>query len=131
MRICLAIAGCILLQIAAGCSKQATKTDDLRSEIENAAFLSRECELLLDLRSAGKVTDDFRKVHEHYLSKQIEELEKNLQKSPPEPTIQPVFEEYKTKLQQLNDALDNIEAHPQKERFIGLTQELEALEQRL
>jgi hypothetical protein len=123
----MAAAFCLL----AGCSNRPMQADDLRAEIKNAAYVARECSLLLELRSAGKTAERFRKVHEYYLTKQIEELEKNVEKQRPEPGSQAVFEQHKAKLAELKSALSEIESIPDQARFEALQRDLEALERQL
>src|SRR4051812_8521677 len=121
----------VAVLLLAGCTNRQMKADDLRSEIKNASSLSRECELLLDMRTGGRITERFRQVHEHYLTKQIEELEKNVEKAQPEPHLQAVFTQYRSKLREFKAALNRIEPQPHRATFTAITHDLESLEQQL
>jgi DNA polymerase/3'-5' exonuclease PolX len=115
----------------AGCSEKQLKSDDLKAEIKNAQQLSRECAMVLELRTTGKMTEDFRKIHELYLVKQFEELKKTADKAKPDDGIRPVFDEYKQKLSGLEGALRTMESEPHKEKFEAVTNDLDALEKKL
>lgn len=127
-------AGVFALALAlAGCVDQPKKLDasSLKAEVQNAEQVSREGEMLLELRTAGKLTERFRKVQELYLLKQFDELKKTADEAKPSAEIQSAFEDYKQKLQALEAALRRIESEPHKEAFEAVTNDLEALEKTL
>ena len=127
-------AGVFALALAlAGCADQPKKLDasSLKAEVQNAEQVSREGEMLLELRTAGKLTERFRKVQELYLLKQFDELKKTADEAKPSAEIQSAFEDYKQKLQALEAALGRIESEPHKEAFESVTNDLEALEKTL
>ena len=122
----------VLLGLAlCGCSQKRMQAKDLKYEVQNAAQLSRECEVLLELRSQEKVATRFRQTHEYYLTQQVEDLEKNLEKEPPVAPIQQVGEAYKAQLQHLKEVLAQIEPHPDKQTFSDITRQFESLEKQL
>ena len=115
----------------AGCSQKQLTPDDLKSEIQNAQRLSRECSLVVELRPTGKLSEHFRKTHELYLLKQFAELKKTAGEAKPTAAIQQAFDEYKETLSALEDALHKIENEPRQEDFEAVTNRLEALEKKL
>lgn len=121
------LAMCLL----AGCGDKSFTSEDLKSEVQRAQQIARECSELLDLRSADKVTESFRKTHELYLLKQIEDLEKTASRAEPASGIAAAFNEYKSKLNELSDSVKKIESEPHKEAFDRLDHDLKALGERL
>lgn len=117
--------------VLAGCSQKQLTPHDLKSEIQNAQRLSRECVMVLELRPAGKLTERFRKTHELYLLKQFNELKKTADQAQPEPAVQQAFDEYKQTLSALEDALRKIETEPRKQRFDEIANDLGSLEKKL
>lgn len=117
----------------AGCVDQPKKLDanSLKAEVQNAEQLSRECAMVLELRTSGKLTERFRKTHELYLRKQFDDLKKTADQAKADSSIQSTFDEYKQRLQALEAALGKIEAEPHKEAFDEVTNALEALEKKL
>ncbi len=127
-------AGVLALTLAlAGCVDQPKKLDanSLKAEVQNAEQLSRECAMVLELRTSGKLTERFRKTHELYLRKQFDDLKKTADQAKADSSIQSTFDEYKQRLQALEAALGKIEAEPHKEAFDEVTNALEALEKKL
>lgn len=126
----LVLAPCLTL---VGCPDQPKKLDatSLKAEVQNAEQLSRECALVLELRTSGKLTERFRKVHELYLAKQFEDLKKTAEQGHADASIQSTFDEYRQKLQALGGAVGTMSSAPRKEAFEGVTNDLEALEKKL
>lgn len=123
----------VLALVLVGCVDQPKKLDanSLKAEVQNAEQLSREGEMLLELRTAGKLTERFRKVHELYLLKQFDELKKTATEAKPDAGIQSAFDDYKQKLETLEGALRTIESQPNKDGFQNVTNDLEAIEKKL
>jgi len=127
-------AGVFTLALAlAGCVDQPKKLDanTLKAEVQNAEQLSRECAMVLELRTSGKLTERFRKTHELYLQKQFDQLKKTADKAHAESSIQSTFNDYKQALHALEGALSKMESEPHQEPFEAVTTDLEALEKKL
>ena len=126
----LALASCLTL---VGCPDQPKKLDanSLKAEVQNAEQLSRECALVLELRTSGKLTERFRKVHELYLAKQFEDLKKTADQAHADASIQSTFDEYRQKLHALEGAVRTMSSVPHKETFEAVTNDLEMLEKKL
>lgn len=124
------LASCLAL---VGCPDQPKKLDanSLKAEVQNAEQLARECAMVLELRTSGKLTERFRKVHELYLLKQFDDLKKTAKEAKAESSIESTFDEYKQKLHTLEEALGKIDSEPHKEAFESVTNDLEALEKKL
>jgi len=122
-----------LTLVLVGCPDQPKKLDanGLKAEVQNAEQLSRECSLVLELRTSGKLTERFRRVHEVYLLKQFEELKKTANQAHAESSVQSTFDEYKQNLQVLEGAVRGMGSAPHKEAFETVTNDLEALEKKL
>jgi DNA mismatch repair ATPase MutS len=119
--------------VLTGCPDQPKTLDaqSLKAEVQNAEQLSRECSLVLELRTSGKLTETFRTVHELYLLKQFEDLKKTADRAKADSSIQSAFAEYKQKLQTLESAVRAMSSEPHKEAFEGVTNDLEALGKKL
>jgi len=119
--------------VLTGCPDQPKSLDaqSLKAEVQSAEQLSRECSLVLELRTSGKLTERFRKVHELYLLKQFDELKKSADQAEADSSIQSAFAEYKQKLQTLELAVQAMSSGPHKEAFDEVTKDLEGLEKRL
>lgn len=126
----LVLAPCLTL---VGCPDQPKKLDanSLKAEVQNAEQLSRECAMVLELRTSGKLTGRFRKVHELYLAKQFEDLKKTADQAHADASIQSTFDEYRQKLQALGGAVRTMSSAPHKEAFEAVTNDLETLEKKL
>jgi hypothetical protein len=114
-----------------GCSEKRIEADDLKSEVQHARQLARECSQLIELRQGGRVTQNFRRTHELYLLKQGEELHRNIAGKSPDPRLQQPFAAYKERLASLMEALKKLESDPQKQNFDALDRDLSQLEEQL
>jgi hypothetical protein len=125
--VCLAILAC-------SGEKKTLQREDLADQVTLGASVASDTLLLIDLISAGKTTTNFVAAHRQYLAKEVQDIQRQLQKSQPATGLEQAFGQFSQNLQELQAIVERLPSHASgelavlKPRCAALKQAMQDLE---
>jgi hypothetical protein len=97
------ISSCLL--VCVGCSPRSIGPDEAKSNLQTSISLVAETEVFLTFVAERKSTPVFTRGHIGYLEQKVGSLEKQLDQSPPEPSVSEIVRECRAQLVVLDHEL--------------------------
>ena len=93
------------LLVSFGCSRSSIGPDEAKANLETGISLVAETEMFLTFVAEGKSVPNFTQGHIAYLEQEVESLQKQLDDSPPEPSVSEMVHECRAQLVVLHQEL--------------------------
>lgn len=98
----------VFLFLFTGCSQKTLDREHFQSDLKSSISFAAEAEMFLTFVIQGKSTDAFAEGHAGYLEQELDNLSKELRKSPANPSLQNALERCRKNIELLQHELHSV-----------------------